>query len=749
MGDDFRSEDDHVSETAEASDGRRESSAADESDDSTELIRPVSEPPAPASPESDSQPSPRAGGLSEWLHEWEDVRSEGSETDHSDPARRTQELPRLKADTPPDAVSSEPPSSEATPETDEDIDEEEPTGPNPAVRIPSPPQVRSSLERVSKSLRPVRASRPQPVSAASTPGAVDRYDAEVGSVDLDPDTLDRVRRTTTRSVRVGGLDVTIDATQRAMLITATIGMVVVAGLFAYLLSGLGSESDFADPRPDVETAAEASTPNLNVSATSPAAPSMSELARSTVRIAGLDDDGETVCAGSGVLVGEQGVILTNAHVVAIDEDCPFTTIAVGVTLNTSEPPELRYRGEVVVMDAVLDLAVVRIVGVMSSDDPLEINPKFPTAKLGDSDEVELGDAISILGYPVIGGETITQTTGTVAGFVTEEGMESRALMKTDASISAGNSGGMAVNDAGEVIGIPTKAGANGLGPSVDCREVSDTNGDGLIDEDDTCVPIGGFLNSIRPINMAGDLLSRAAAAQSDADPSVANAEPLDLSDVSFWNPRFSTGEEKNMPVDEVITLLEGVDEICLFVDWSGIPNGVPWAAVWSHDGTKIKDFSIFKVWEYGESGRDFWYCAEDRRGHPAGIYEIGLFLNNELALVESIEVTTEPVEVFDVTWVNKSDRNICGLAVNPLAVSGHSGVNMLGPGTTMMPGDSATFELPAGEIVVEAYDCSGVPIAAELDGLSIPESLFVDGEAVPFVIGGSADGSPSPDENDG
>ncbi|MDH3301424.1 MAG: trypsin-like peptidase domain-containing protein [Acidimicrobiia bacterium] len=767
MGDRFRSEDDNVEKDTAAS-GDERTSPAEESAASlgNAVNRPVSEPPAPgASTFAGSTPAERPAVFTEWLSDWEDVRAVGTEADPDvaddtagvieeesvDPARQTQEIPQLPADTPPDAVASAPAPPVGQPTAvSEAIVDQEPTDPDPAARIPSPPPVHSSPERATTS-RQVRASRPRPVSSSSTRATsparlvgdprslrADRFDAIV-----DPgggEVAAQARHTTSRTLRVGGLDVTVDATQRAMLVTAAIGMVVVAGLFAFLLSGLGSQTDAATRQADVETVAGLVGPDLNVSASSPAAPSTSDLAQATVRIAGLDDGGQMVCAGSGVLVAEEGVILTNAHVVTIDDECPFTTIAVGVTLDTSDPPELRYRGEVLVVDDALDLAVLRIVGVLSSDDPLEINPNFPVAALGDSDKVDLGDNIGILGYPVIGGETITHTTGTVAGFVREDG-KNRALIKTDASISAGSSGGMAVNEAGEVIGIPTRAGANELGPAVDCREVSDTNDDGRVDNDDACVSIGGFLNSIRPINLARDLLSRAEAIQQSAGRSAIDADLLDLSKVSFWNPRFSTGEENDGPVSEVITLTQGVEEICVFVDWSGIPNGVPWAAVWSKDGSKIEEFSIFKIWEYGDEGLNFWYCAEDRRGHPAGVYEVGLFLNNELAFVEAIEVTEEPVETYDVTWVNKSDQDICGLAVNPLAFSRHAGVNVLPPGTVMRPGDSVVVELPDGDIVAEAYDCSGMAIAAELDGLSIPGSLLVDGEQVPFVIGGSTAGT--------
>ena len=77
------------------------------------------------------------------------------------------------------------------------------------------------------------------------------------------------------------------------------------------------------------------------------------------------------------------------------------------------------------------------------------NLNLPAIELGDSDSLNLGDRISIFGYPGIGGETVTYTSGNVSGFGGEPGVrESRAWIKTDATIAGGNSGGTAGDAAG-------------------------------------------------------------------------------------------------------------------------------------------------------------------------------------------------------------------------------------------------------------------------------------------------------------
>jgi len=130
--------------------------------------------------------------------------------------------------------------------------------------------------------------------------------------------------------------------------------------------------------------------------------------------------------------------------------------------------------------------------------------------LGDSDTLDLGESIVILGYPVIGGGTITLTRGEVSGFTSEEPFGNRAFIKTSGTIAGGNSGGLAVNSQGQIIGIPTQMGyGDATLDIVDCRPVRDTNRDGYIDENDDCVPTGGFINALRPINLAKDMIEAA------------------------------------------------------------------------------------------------------------------------------------------------------------------------------------------------------------------------------------------------
>lgn len=141
--------------------------------------------------------------------------------------------------------------------------------------------------------------------------------------------------------------------------------------------------------------------------------------------------------GTGVVFAEEGLILTNAHVVERSDQVEVR-LTDGRTL----------AGTVVGLDSVTDLAVVRV----TSPTPL------PVAPLGDSDAVEVGDWAIAVGNPF--GLDNTVTMGIISNRnrnisklgITDKRLE---LIQTDAAINPGNSGGPLLNAAGEVIGINT------------------------------------------------------------------------------------------------------------------------------------------------------------------------------------------------------------------------------------------------------------------------------------------------------
>ena len=156
--------------------------------------------------------------------------------------------------------------------------------------------------------------------------------------------------------------------------------------------------------------------------------------------------------GSGVIITDDGYIVTNHHVVEDADD-------VKVVLNN----EREFEAEVVGSDAKTDVAILKV-------DAADL----PTIKFGNSDGVEVGDIVLAIGNPFGLGQTVTM--GIVGATGREFGIMNRQngyedFIQTDAAINPGNSGGALVNAQGELVGINTailsrSGGNNGVGFAV-------------------------------------------------------------------------------------------------------------------------------------------------------------------------------------------------------------------------------------------------------------------------------------------
>ena len=154
--------------------------------------------------------------------------------------------------------------------------------------------------------------------------------------------------------------------------------------------------------------------------------------------------------GTGFLVSEDGYIITNKHVVA-DEDAEYTVI-----LNTGST----FTATVLARDPVQDIAVVKIE-----------DGSFPTAPLGSSDNLKVGQTVVAIGN-ALGQFSNTVSVGVISGTertLTANGMGGQSdlqhVLQTDAAINPGNSGGPLLDLKGNVIGINTAmvSGAENIG----------------------------------------------------------------------------------------------------------------------------------------------------------------------------------------------------------------------------------------------------------------------------------------------
>jgi serine protease Do len=157
-------------------------------------------------------------------------------------------------------------------------------------------------------------------------------------------------------------------------------------------------------------------------------------------------------AGSGVIIRSDGVILTNAHVVANAQ-----AVEVGLADGRTLP------GRVLGRDPSVDIAVVQVQAT-----------SLPVAPIADSDMVEVGQMAIAIGNPL--GLERTLTRGVISAVNRDpQGMALLGLLQTDAAINPGNSGGPLLDSQGRVIGINTAIlrGATGLGFAVPINLAAD------------------------------------------------------------------------------------------------------------------------------------------------------------------------------------------------------------------------------------------------------------------------------------
>ena len=165
--------------------------------------------------------------------------------------------------------------------------------------------------------------------------------------------------------------------------------------------------------------------------------------------------GTATAQGSGVIISEDGYILTNNHVVnSSSSTSSFYELgkASKITVQLYND-DTEYEAEIVGTDEQTDLAVIKI-----DKDGLT------AAELGDSDSVQVGEFCMAIGNPLGLGSTVTDgIVSAVNREVTDEDGNSYLAIQTNAAINSGNSGGALVNSQGQVIGINTlKVSGDGI-----------------------------------------------------------------------------------------------------------------------------------------------------------------------------------------------------------------------------------------------------------------------------------------------
>jgi len=339
----------------------------------------------------------------------------------------------------------------------------------------------------------------------------------------------------------------------------------------------------------------------------------------TVRVAvPIEKQKDMYSTGSGSVLTADGFILTNFHVMG-DVKTGKLYNKQGLAFIAVNPQDLKglptwtYQAVMAKGDPKIDLAVLKVSAPFKGGS-LPKNLGLVTISLADSDTVEVGDEVSAIGYPGIGGDSVTYTRGTIAGFLDEDEDGVNDWFKTDAEVNHGNSGGLAVNADGEMIGIPT-AGV-------------------------TDVEAAGKISLIRPVNRALALLKAAKVQGTPGDGKTTGRGPK-ITSLIFTDQV----DSRNRPGKAATKFPAGTQTVYAFFEYEGFTDGLTFEYAWTRDGKPDVSNSI--EWESGESG-SFWVSITNKRGIIEGAYELTLSLDGEvlrkgrMTVGQAKQVSTEP-----------------------------------------------------------------------------------------------------------
>jgi S1-C subfamily serine protease len=242
--------------------------------------------------------------------------------------------------------------------------------------------------------------------------------------------------------------------------------------------------------------------------------------------------------GSGVIVTNEGHVVTNHHVIAGQQE-------IKVTLHNGKVYPASLIGE----DSLLDIAVLRIEG----------KENFVPLKLGDSAAVSVGQLVWAVGNPFGLGETVTQ--GIISAKERSLSDNQRDLFQTDAAINPGNSGGPLVNARGEIVGINVaiyskdreNPGFQGVGFSIPSNEVKEALAQIL----ERGRPIRGFLGvEMRDLNSAVRSALQYEGVMGAVVLETVPGSPAELAGLQPWDVLVKYDGEPVKSVSQAISLMQ-------------------------------------------------------------------------------------------------------------------------------------------------------------------------------------------------
>ena len=340
-------------------------------------------------------------------------------------------------------------------------------------------------------------------------------------------------------------------------------------------------------------------------------------------------NGELQYIGSGTIIDPTGIILTNAHVgdplqpglalqygPAEEGVTSPDKLVVAMFQGEDKPAKETYTARVLAIDGYLDAAVLKIDHTVGGGDPGSLH--LPAIDLGDSDGLKEHQPLDIIGYPGVGGgfEGSNNTSaGIVSGFTSDPRIKStnRAWIKTDADINGGNSGGLAADRGGRIVGIPSASAKSGK------------------------------LGQVRPINLIKPLIETAMQGQAWQSPyfvAETGAEKFTFKGWAASQPdqscQFQSAEKGYSA---------GTTQLLAIYDIAGMERNEDWAYEWDYVKDKDSEAQVLDAgqtqWKdaFQQSATCFAIPVGSRSALPAGDYYLFLDYGPSRKSVDGVKVS--------------------------------------------------------------------------------------------------------------
>ncbi len=416
------------------------------------------------------------------------------------------------------------------------------------------------------------------------------------------------------------------------------------------------------------------------------------------------------CVGSGTLISADGLILTNAHIARGSSRCKSDSLVIGLTIRPGEAPVATYYADVLEINIGWDLAVLHITRTLDGRPVDRAALALPFVEIGDSETAKLDDTLEVVGYATnddkANGAAIIRH-GTISNFMEEARVGNRAWIKTNAAIIGGMSGGGAYNTTGKLIGVPTIEPSPGASEA--CRLVQDTNGDGRVDNQDTCVPAGGYINALRPSRLARGLVRAAQLGISVGGTSDTAPLPKPGGSPAFDRLLIASGvTQAGMPTSVINGAPSGTKSLYLFFDFKNMTDGMVYELHTTVDDVPNPTFSLApSTWSGGQQG--MWYIGSKDQVWPNGTYVFTLLIEGVRAGSKQIVIggAASPAPLFsDILF---------GISMQPDGP-------MVATGNVLPAGDIITAEfvynnIPAGTAWRQAWYYEGLQITPNANDL--------------------------------